>query len=128
MEIIDKLSQEAISSIEELEEGRLVEVVEGIDAGLNTAKQISELYNDDGCDGIRGIWEYVDHNGGGEYVSAVALVDWDWFEVYGTKKEAVERVKEVVGILTEKTGAKWEFVYVSAGPRHKELVAIFCKH
>ena len=38
----------------------------------------------------------------------------DWFEVYGTKKDAVERGKEVVEILTEKTGAKWESVYVSA--------------
>lgn len=38
----------------------------------------------------------------------------DWFEVYGTKKDAVERGKEVVGILTKKTGAKWESVYLSA--------------
>ena len=38
----------------------------------------------------------------------------DWFEVYGTKKDAVERGKEVVEILTEKTKAKWESVYVSA--------------
>jgi hypothetical protein len=100
MEIIDKLSQEAISSIEELEEGRLVEVVEGIDAGLNTAKQISESYNDDGCDmrqcGRRGIWRYVDHNGGGEYVSAVALVNGP-------------RHKELLSY-------------------DKDLVAIFCKH
>ena len=38
----------------------------------------------------------------------------DWFEVYGTKKEAVERGKEVVEILTKNTGAKWESVYVSS--------------
>lgn len=38
----------------------------------------------------------------------------DWFEVYGTKKEAVERGKEVVEILTKKTGIKWKSVYVSS--------------